>query len=151
MTKPLVDGFCEPEFSKLEDIFVKSIQSGFDDGAGFALEVEGKEVLNLWGGFTDKDHKKNWQKDTLVNVFSVTKAMTSTCALQLIESGKLNPDALVADYWPEYACEGKEHTKVSDFMCHRAGMFGFQGGMPDFKLSDWEDRLRSASITRFTT
>ena len=89
MTKPLVDGFCEPEFSKLEDIFVKSIQSGFDDGAGFALEVEGKEVLNLWGGFSDRERKKNWQEDTLVNVFSVTKAMTSTCALQLIESGKL--------------------------------------------------------------
>ena len=76
MTKPLVDGFCEPEFSKLEDIFVKSIQSGFDDGAGFALEVEGKEVLNLWGGFSDREHKKNWQENTLVNVFSVTKAMT---------------------------------------------------------------------------
>ena len=23
-------------------------------------------------------------------------------------------------------------------MCHRAGMFGFQGGMPDFELSDWD-------------
>ena len=126
MTKPLVEGFCEPAFSELKDIFVKSIQSGFDDGAGFSLEVEGKEVLNLWGGFTDKDHKKNWQKDTLVNVFSVTKAMTSTCALQLIESGKLNPDALVADYWPEYACAGKENTRVIDFLTHRAGMFGFQ-------------------------
>jgi hypothetical protein len=52
MTKPLVEGFCEPAFSELKDIFVKSIQSGFDDGAGFSLEVEGKEVLNLWGGFT---------------------------------------------------------------------------------------------------
>ena len=44
MTKPLVEGFCNPEFSKLEDIFAKAIKSGFDDGAGFALEVEGKEV-----------------------------------------------------------------------------------------------------------
>ena len=46
MTKPRVEGFCDPEFSKLEEIFVKSVESGFDDGAGFALEVEGKEVLN---------------------------------------------------------------------------------------------------------
>ena len=38
----------------------------------------------------------------------------------------------------EYGCEGKESTKVSDFLCHRAGNFGFQGGMPDLALSDWE-------------
>ena len=53
MTKSLVEGFCDPKFSKLEDIFAKAIKSGFDDGAGFALEVDGKEVLNLWGGFSD--------------------------------------------------------------------------------------------------
>ena len=47
MTKPLVDGFCEPEFSELEDIFVKSIQSGFDDVAGFALEVEGLSLIHI--------------------------------------------------------------------------------------------------------
>ena len=111
MTKPRVEGFCDPEFSKLEEIFVKSVESGFDDGAGFALEVEGKEVLNLWGGYTDKEHKTVWQENTLVNVFSVTKAMTSTCALQLIESGKLDTEALVSDYWPEYSCAGKSKQK----------------------------------------
>ena len=103
MTKPSVEGFCDSEFSELEAIFAKAIKSGFDDGAGFSLEVDGKEVLNLWGGYSDKDRKNAWQEDTLVNVFSVTKAMTSTCALQLIESGKLDPNSLVAEYWPEYA------------------------------------------------
>ena len=49
MTKPVVEGFCHSEFSELEIIFAKAIESGFDDGAGFALEVDGKEVLNLWG------------------------------------------------------------------------------------------------------
>ena len=98
MTKPSVEGFCHSEFSELEAIFDKAIKSGFDDGAGFSLEVDGKEVLNLWGGYSDKDRKNVWQEDTLVNVFSVTKAMTSTCALQLIESGKLDPNSLVAEY-----------------------------------------------------
>ena len=62
MTKPLVEGFCDPEFSKLEEIFVKSVESGFDDGAGFALEVEGKEVLNLWGGLLIKNIKQFGKK-----------------------------------------------------------------------------------------
>ena len=138
MNKPSVDGFCDPEFSELEDIFSKAVKSGFDDGAGFSLEVEGKEVLNLWGGFSDRERQKIWKKDTLVNVFSVTKAMTSTCALQLIESGKLNPNALVSDYWPEYACAGKENTKVIDFLTHRAGMFGFQSPLPKDSWEDWD-------------
>ena len=151
MTKPIVEGFCDPAFSSLEEIFAKAIKSGFDDGAGFALEVEGKVVLNLWGGFSDKDHQKKWQKDTLVNVFSVTKAMTSTCALQLIESGNLNPNALVSDYWPEYACAGKENTKVIDFLTHRAGMFGFQSPLPQDSWGDWEmivDRLAKQNPIR---
>ena len=151
MTKPIVEGFCDPAFSSLEEIFAKAIKSGFDDGAGFALEIEGKEVLNLWGGFSDKEHQKNWQKDTLVNVFSVTKAMTSTCALQLIESGNLNPVALVSDYWPEYACAGKENTKVIDFLTHRAGMFGFQSPLPKDSWGDWDmilDRLAKQNPIR---
>ena len=151
MTKPIVEGFCDPAFSSLEEIFAKAIKSGFDDGAGFALEVEGKEVLNLWGGFSDKDHQKKWQKDTLVNVFSVTKAMTSTCALQLIESGNLNPNALVSDYWPEYSCAGKENTKVIDFLTHRAGMFGFQSPLPQDSWGDWDmivDRLAKQNPIR---
>ena len=41
-------------------------------------------------------------------------------------------------YWPEYGCKGKENTKVSDFLCHRAGMFGFQKGFPDIKFGDWD-------------
>ena len=64
--------------------------------------------------------------------------MTSTCALQLIESGKLNPNALVADYWPEYACAGKENTKVIDFLTHRAGMFGFQSPLPKDSWENWD-------------
>lgn len=151
MTKPIVEGFCNPEFAELEKIFSKAIQSGFDDGAGFSLEVEGKEVLNLWGGYSDSSRQKIWKQDTLVNVFSVTKAMTSTCALQLIESGKLNPDALVSDYWPEYACEGKEATKVIDFLTHRAGMFGFQKPLPQDSWEDWDmivNRLASQKPIR---
>ena len=138
MTKPSVEGFCDSEFSELEAIFDKAIKSGFDDGAGFSLEVDGKEVLNLWGGYSDKDRKNAWQEDTLVNVFSVTKAMTSTCALQLIETGKLDPSSLVAEYWPEYACEGKENTRVIDFLTHRAGMFGFQTPLPQDSWENWD-------------
>ena len=93
-----------------------------------AVEHEGELVVNLWGGHQDALRTSPWQEDTLVNVWSVTKGVTATCIAKLINDGLLDPDEKVSKYWPEYGCNGKENTKVSDFLCHRAGMFGFQGG-----------------------
>ena len=36
MTVAKVEGFCDPKFSKLGDIFSKAIKSGFDDGAALS-------------------------------------------------------------------------------------------------------------------
>ena len=81
---------------------------------------------------------KEWEEDTLVNVFSVTKGVTATCISRLIDEGKLDPNKRVGDYWPEYSCNGKRKTKVSDFLCHRAGMFGFKEGIPSGSFQDWD-------------
>ena len=72
-------------------------------------------VVNLWGGYKDRENRP-WSKDTLINVFSTTKAITATCFLQLVERGKVDLGALVGDYWPEYACNGKEKLELVIFM-----------------------------------
>ena len=88
MTVAKVEGFCDPKFSKLGDIFSKAIKSGFDDGAALSLEIENELVIDMWGGYKDKEHTEAWTEDTIANVFSVTKAMTATCALKLLEEKK---------------------------------------------------------------
>ena len=103
-----------------------------------AIEYQGEMVVNLWGGYKDREKTQPWLEDTIVNVFSTTKAITATCILQLVERGKLDLNAPVSDYWPEYGCNGKETTKVSDFLCHRAAMHGFQGTFPQFDHRDWD-------------
>ena len=82
--------------------------------------------------------QKSGKKNTLINVFSVTKGVTATCISRLIDQGKLDPSKRVGDYWPEYSCNGKEDTKVSDLLCHRAGMFGFKEGIPSGSFLDWD-------------
>ncbi len=133
-----LSGFCDPRFSKIKDILEGSLATGFDTGASVAIEHEGKMVVNLSGGYKDLDKNEPWTEDTILNVFSTTKAVTAICIAKLIDQGKLDISKNVSEYWPEYACNGKENTKVSDFMCHRAGMFGFQDGIPDLKFSDWD-------------
>jgi CubicO group peptidase (beta-lactamase class C family) len=120
------------------DTFSNAIASGFETGAALAIEHQGKIIINLWGGYQDKEKTKLWEEDTLVNVFSVTKGVTATCISRLIDQGKLDPSKSVGNYWPEYACNGKENTKVSDLLCHRAAMFGFKDGIPSGSFQDWK-------------
>ena len=97
----------------------------------------GEMVINLWGGHQDAQRSQAWQENTLVNVFSVTKGVTAICAARLIEQGRLDLVQKVSHYWPEYGCNGKENTTVLDLLCHRAGMFGFQNGVPLNQWTDW--------------
>ena len=138
MSDTNISGVCESKFSEIGDIFEDAVESGFDTGANIAIEHEGKMVVNLIGGYKDREGTDPWTNETILNVFSTTKAITAICIARLVDQGKLDLSNNVSEYWPEYACEGKENTKVSDFLCHRAGMFGFQGGIPNFALSDWE-------------
>jgi len=68
--------------------------------------------VDLWGGYADKKKTRPWIRDTLVNVYSTTKGLTAICAHRLVDEGKLDIDAPVAKYWPEFAQAGKEKLPV---------------------------------------
>jgi len=133
-----VSGYCDPAFTKIGDVFTKAIESEYELGASLAIEYKGKTVLNMFGGHKDIKRTKPWEEDTIVNVFSVTKGIAATCIAKLIDEGKLDVNNKVSFYWPEYGCNGKENTKVSDLLCHRSAMFGFQEGMPSGSWQNWE-------------
>jgi len=134
MSTELTFGYCDPRFEQVADVLRHSLESKFEVGASFAVEIEGEMVMDLWGGHKDAERTMPWQQDTIVNVFSVTKGVTAICAAKLIEQGHLDLHQKVSHYWPEYGCNGKENTTVLDFLCHRAGVFGFRDQVP---LDDW--------------
>ncbi len=98
-----------------------------DVGGSVAVFVDGEPVVDVWGGFADADRTVPWQRDTIANVYSVTKTMTALCALILIDRGELDPDAPVARYWPEFAVAGKEKVLVRHVLSHTAGLPDFDG------------------------
>ena len=61
----------------------------------------------------------------MVNVWSTTKTMTSLAALVLVDRGLLDVDAPVAQYWPEFAANGKEGVLVRHLMSHTSGVSGW--------------------------
>ena len=65
-------------------------------------------MVDLWAGDADAARTRPWTRDTIVNVFSTTKAMAALCAHMLVDRGQLDLDAPVARWWPEFAAHGKE-------------------------------------------
>ncbi len=106
-----------------------------DAGASVAVFVDGEPVVDVWGGFADADRTGPWQRDTITNVWSVTKTMTALCALILADRGELDPDAPVGRYWPEFAAAGKEKALVRHLLSHTAGLPDWDG--PVEELYDW--------------
>ena len=103
---PEVHGSCAAGFEPVRETFASAFERGDELGAAVSLIVKGERVVDLWAGFMDPERSKAWQRDTLVNVFSTTKGMTALCAHRLVDQGKLDLEAPVAQYWPEFAAAG---------------------------------------------
>src|SRR5258708_30630930 len=113
---------CDPKFSRVKDAFAENFELRGEVGASAAVTLDGKSVVDLWAGHADKAKTRPWTRDQLVNVYSTTKGITAICAHRLADQGKLDFDAPVAKYWPEFAQAGKEKIPVNFLLSHRAGL-----------------------------
>jgi CubicO group peptidase (beta-lactamase class C family) len=99
--------------------------------------VEGRTVVDLWTGWQDSARTRPWRRDTLVDVFSVGKAMAAVCLLILVQRGQIDLDAPVARHWPEFAAAGKDGITVRMLLSHQAGLPAIHAPLPDEALYDW--------------
>jgi len=133
-----VHGRCDARFTSVRELFVRSFTPSGELGAAICFTLDGEPVVDLWGGFCDRERTREWQPDTLVNVYSATKGMTAICAHQLVERGLLELDAPVASYWPEFGAAGKQALPVRYLLDHRAGLPALREALPEAALYDWE-------------
>ncbi|MEV6659694.1 serine hydrolase domain-containing protein [Nocardia fluminea] len=121
-----VAGTCDEQFSALRDELRKNIESGEELGASIAVTIDGKPVVDMWGGWTHSDRTTPWQRDTITTVWSSTKTVAALAALMLVDRGQLDLTAPVARYWPEFAAQGKEHIEVRHVLSHTSGLSGWE-------------------------
>jgi CubicO group peptidase (beta-lactamase class C family) len=133
-----VQGTTTDKFAGLVEHLEKSLANGNDVGASIAVFHHEELVADLWGGYRDEAKTTPWDRDTLVNVWSTTKTMTFLVALMLHDRGELDFNAPVANYWPEFAANGKESIEVRHLMNHTAGLSGWQETISPEDLADWE-------------
>ncbi|KCZ98267.1 putative esterase [Hyphomonas polymorpha PS728] len=133
-----VQGKCDPKFAKVREEFERNFAARGEVGASVCLSVDGQTVVDLWGGMANPETSDPWQEDTVSIVFSCTKAAVATCAHILIDRGQLNPNALVKDYWPEFAKNGKEKTTVQMMLNHESALPTLRDPVKPGGFADWD-------------
>lgn len=128
-----VGGHADPAFGTVADVFAAnfapsggdtpdSVYDPGDLGAALCVIVDGRIVVDVWGGWCDVDRTRRWEADTLVNAYSVGKAVTAAAVLTVVAAGALDLDAPLSRVWPEYGAHGKGTTTLREALSHRAGL-----------------------------
>lgn len=131
-----VDGFAAPGFEAVADAFTAAFAGRPSMGAALAIRVGGTPVVSLWGGIADDRDGTPWTQDTASVIFSCTKGLMSILIARLVEEGRLDYDAPVSRYWPEFAAAGKDAVTVRQAVSHQAGLSAPQA---DWQLADMLD------------
>ena len=122
-------------FAPVRDCFHDLLAAGRETGAGLTIWYDGQPVVDLIGGSRSGDGPggEPWRPDTLVNVYSVGKPVAALCLLLLVDRGKVDLDAAVDRYWPEF----RTPATVRQVLSHTAGLPAFPVPRPATAIADW--------------
>ncbi|GAA4610407.1 serine hydrolase domain-containing protein [Actinoallomurus liliacearum] len=130
-------GWADERFGAVADAFARNFADFPELGAAVAVYAGGRKVVDLWGGVADERTGRPWEQDTVVPVFSCAKAIVSVCVHLLAQEGRLDLDAPVGRYWPEFARNGKEAISGRMVLGHRAGVPVLDEVLPFAEIAAW--------------
>jgi CubicO group peptidase (beta-lactamase class C family) len=121
---PLVEvaGHVDTAFEGVREAFRANFEDHDELGGAVCVVVDGRVVVDLWGGHRDLGQRRLWGRDTLVDVFSVGKGFLATGVARLVGKGLLDLDAPIARVWPAFAAGGKDRVTLRQVLSHTAGL-----------------------------
>jgi CubicO group peptidase (beta-lactamase class C family) len=132
----MINGYCEEKYSPVKKIFESYFLKQEEIGASFAIYKEGKPLIDLWGGFKNKDNQK-WEENTIVNVFSATKGLYEIIVCILIDLNILDLEKPVSYYWNAFKQSNKRDIKLKHILSHQSGLHRFKEKIFQQDLLDW--------------
>lgn len=132
-----VKGTVRPGFEPVAEAFERAFDERPTMGAALHILVGGESVVDLWAGIADERTGRAWDAATPSVVFSCTKGLVSILAANLVREGKLDYDAPVARYWPEFAAAGKAAVTVGQALAHQAGLSAPRADLDEDDIVDW--------------
>lgn len=145
-----VHGEADRNFAMAVRLFAGMFPHPRLGGGALAVYLDGQPVVDVWTGWSDRRGRVRWQADTAPMVFSATKGVATTVIHRLADRGLVDYDAPVAQYWPQFAANGKEAITVRDVLRHRAGLSHLRGVRRRELLDHhhMEERIAAAPIGR---
>lgn len=131
-------GEVQSGFEAVADAFAANLARGDEIGASCCVYRDGFPVVDIWGGWADRESQRPWGRDTVSLTFSATKGAAAICALRLVDQGRLDLDSPVAQYWPEFAACGKDTILVRWLLSHRAGLPEVVGDLTMEEVFAWD-------------
>ncbi|MET8387607.1 serine hydrolase domain-containing protein [Streptosporangium canum] len=145
---PRIGGDTAPGFEGVREAFAANLAGGQEVGAAVGVYLHGRKVVDLWGGIADPETGRRWERDTLQVVFSTTKGVTAACAHLLSQRGELDLDAPVAEYWPEFAANGKDRVPVRWLLTHQAGLPAIDHPITPAEAIAWHPMVTALAAQR---
>ena len=115
-------GRVAPGFEEVRAEFERNFAERGEIGAAVAAYWRGQKVVDLWGGRRTPAGDAPWNEDTMVVVNSTTKGLAAMTVAVANSRGWIDYDAAVAEYWPEFAQNGKGAITVRQLLGHEAGL-----------------------------
>jgi CubicO group peptidase (beta-lactamase class C family) len=133
-----INGQCDAAFAAVGDAFADNFADRGEVGAAVTVIVDGRSVVDLVGGWANPATERAWTHDTIVNFYSVGKALIALLVLQLVDAGRIGLDDPIASVWPEFGMGGKQRATVRHALCHRAGVPAIRQRLTNDDLWNWE-------------
>src|SRR6201991_4532113 len=142
-----VQGASDSRFSNVVRVFAGLFPGRRFGGGALSVYIDGRPVVDVWTGWSDREGERAWTADTGAMVFSATKGVAATVIHRLVDRGLLSYDEPVATYWPEFGANGKDEITVRDVLRHRSGLSHLTGVTKDEMLDHhrMEERLAAAA------
>jgi len=110
-------------FAEIGDIVREEIDAGHIPGAVVLIGERGRVAyLGAFGAQSVIPRPMPMRSNAIFDLASLTKVITATAVMQLVESGRLALDRPVAEYWPEFAAAGKEAITIEQLLTHTSGL-----------------------------
>ena len=138
-----VHGDVDTGFGPVMDTFTGNFAERGDLGAACVVYVAGRPVVDIWAGVADARTGRTWEENTAAVIFSCSKGILAICAYLLVQDGRLDLDAPVARYWPEFAQHNKEAITVRQLLSHRAGLPVVDRYLTRPEVLAWEPVIRA--------
>ena len=117
-----IKGTVADGFGKVADAFGANFDEHGEFGAAFALYVDGECKVDIWGGVADKSTGRDVGRGHPAAGLLDHQGCGGDLRGTLVEAGKIDYEAPVASYWPEFAQAGKEAITVGQLLSHQGGL-----------------------------